>query len=196
MKNWFILVFGLLLIILNVGMFFCPYKPAQYLTFALSTIGAIILIVNQFKIPSSQTNQQTTNPTPPRAEAEIIAMLALLQDKGRLIDFLMEDITKAEDTQIAAATRVVHAGCKKVLMENFEWERVHNAAEGSTVELKKEYDASSYRLIGSVPEHPPYKGKLVHAGWKVKSVRLPKVIGGTSEHPWPVVAPAEVEIQS
>ena len=44
-------------------------------------------------------------------------MLAILQRKGRLIDFLQEDIRAYADAQIGAAVRNVHEGCREALAE-------------------------------------------------------------------------------
>ena len=38
--------------------------------------------------------------------------------EGRLIDFLMDDLTAYGDAQVGAAARVVHEGCKAVLQEH------------------------------------------------------------------------------
>jgi hypothetical protein len=46
------------------------------------------------------------------ADAEIVSFLAMLQARGRLVDFLMDDINTHDDAQVGAAARVVHAGCK------------------------------------------------------------------------------------
>ena len=56
---------------------------------------------------------------PDQAEAEIVSFLATLQEQGRLIDFLMDDITTYDDGQVGAAARVVHQGCKAALQEHF-----------------------------------------------------------------------------
>jgi Domain of unknown function (DUF2760) len=55
-----------------------------------------------------------------QAEAEIVSFLATLQERGRLVDFLMEDITTYDDAQVGAAARVVHEGCKAALREQIE----------------------------------------------------------------------------
>ncbi len=44
-----------------------------------------------------------------------LALLALLQREGRLVDFLREAIDDASDDAIGAAVREVHRGCRKVL---------------------------------------------------------------------------------
>ena len=133
-------------------------------------------------------------PPPPRAEAEIVAFLALLQEQGRLVDFVKEDVAGASDQQLGVAARVVHAGCRKVLEEYFEIAAIHTGNEGDNVVLASGYDAAAHRLLGAVPENPPYTGKLLHPGWVARSVKLPRVTGTTDQRPWPVLAPAEVEL--
>src|SRR5262249_25066738 len=44
-----------------------------------------------------------------------VQIMALLQRDGRLVDFLMEDVSSYADAQIGAAVRDVHAGCRRVL---------------------------------------------------------------------------------
>lgn len=177
------------------------YFPGQNLTLAAQTTSAAIGMVLVFLAirPQSRQMPEKSSPTkpvppPPRAEAEIVAMLALLQEHGRLIDFAKEDITGASDAQIGSAARVVHAGCRKVFDEYFEISPLQSVPEGSLLTLEQGYDAPAFRLVGSVPENPPYRGKLLHPGWITQSVKLPRVTGTTDKRPWPILAPAEVEL--
>lgn len=174
------------------------YLPHPNLTLAAQTVSAAIGMVLVFLAIRPRTVKavaiSSPAPLPPRAEAEIVAFLALLQDHGRLVDFAKEDIASASDAQLGSAARVVHAGCRKVLDEYFEIVPLQNASEGSQLTLEAGYDAPAFRLLGSVPEHPPYKGKLLHPGWMARSVKLPRVSGTTDQRPWPVIAPAEVEV--
>lgn len=133
-------------------------------------------------------------PAPARAEAEIVALLGLLQDKGRLVDFVHEDLTGASDAQVGAAARVVHAGCRSVLREFFDIVPIRTESEGSRLVLNAGYDAAAHRLLGTVAPQPPYSGRLVHPGWQATAVRLPRVSGLPAGRAWPVIAPAEVEI--
>jgi len=177
------------------------YFPEQNLTLAAQTVSAAIGMVLVFLAIRPQPRQKLEAAAPakpaipqPRAEAEIVAFLALLQEHGRLVDFAKEDIAGASDAQIGSAARVVHAGCRKVLDEYFEINPLQTAAEGTSLTLEAGYDAPTFRLLGSVPENPPYKGKLLHPGWVAQSVKLPRVTGTTEKRPWPVLAPAEVEV--
>src|SRR6187200_3053170 len=54
-------------------------------------------------------------PPPPDPGHRATQLLALLQRDGRLVDFLMEDLTPYADAQIGAAVRDVHRGCREAL---------------------------------------------------------------------------------
>ena len=127
-----------------------------------------------------------------RAEAEIVSFLALLQDKGRLVDFLMDDINVYDDAQVGAASRVVHAGCKAALLEHFQIRPVREEGEGTRVRIEPGYTADEYRLLGAISGSAPFVGTLVHHGWKVDGVKLPHVLGSAGR--LPTIAPAEVEL--
>ena len=105
-------------------------------------------------------------------EGAVFSMV-LLQREGRLVDFLKENIDTFEDAQIGAAVRQIHAGCLKVLTENFDIKPLFTAAEGETVTLDDNFDPSEVRMTGSVPGKSPYKGTLRHKGWIVNNVDLP-----------------------
>jgi hypothetical protein len=131
---------------------------------------------------------------PDRAEAEVVTFLAMLQDKGRLVDFLMDDINSYDDSQVGAAARVVHAGCKAVLQEHLRIVPVRQESEGSTIQVPRGYQADEYRLVGKIVGEAPFSGVLVHRGWKTLSVRLPRILGEPGGV-LPTLAPAEVELR-
>ena len=192
---------GLVLLSVNAA---AVYFPNPQLTLAAQTASAALGMVLIFlglrperKRKIAQAPVPSAPPPPaPRPEAEIVAFLALLQEHGRLVDFAKEDITAAPDAQLGAAARVVHSGCRKVLDEYFKISPIRTEAEGSQLSLESGYDAAAHRLLGSVPTHAPYKGRLVHPGWVAREVKLPRVTGTTESRPWPVLAPAEVEMAS
>lgn len=120
-----------------------------------------------------------------------LQLLGLLQQEGRFIDFIEEDVTGFSDTDIGAAARVVHQGCRKAVRDHFRIVPIRHEEEGSRVILQEGFDSSSIRLAGNVVGRPPYNGSLVHKGWKVSDVSLPKVAEG---HDVRVLASAEVEL--
>jgi len=126
----------------------------------------------------------------PASPAAALQVLSLLQRKGRLLDFLKEDIQQYQDAQIGAAVRTVHEGCKEALDEILELQPVMEEAEGSTVTVESGFDAEAIRLIGNVQGDPPFTGALRHRGWRVARIDLPARMKETDD----VVAAAEVEV--
>ncbi|AEG00616.1 DUF2760 domain-containing protein [Methylomonas methanica] len=120
-----------------------------------------------------------------------LQLLSLLQKEARFIDFIKEDVSVYSDADIGAAARVVHQGCSKVINEHFTLAPVSQDQEGSRVTLNKGFDAASYRLTGNIVGEAPFSGSLVHKGWQVTDLRLPKLTEG---HNAKIIAAAEVEL--
>lgn len=125
-------------------------------------------------------------------ESGAVQMLTILQRKGRLIDFLQEDLSAYEDAQIGAAVRNIQLESKSALAEAITLEPVFAEAEGSNVTVQPGFDANAVRLSGNVSGNPPFTGALRHRGWRVKTFNLPQKTG--SDTPDPVIAAAEVEV--
>jgi hypothetical protein len=130
-------------------------------------------------------------PPPPPRSGEALRLLTLLQRKGRLLDFLLEDIQGASNEQIGAGVRELHKESQAVLKEHLVLEPVISHAEGDTVEAPVGFDPSAIRLTGNVTGQPPFRGVLKHHGWRVKEFTLAKPPEGQDEF---IVAPAEVEL--
>lgn len=120
-----------------------------------------------------------------------LQLLGLLQQEGRFIDFLKEDVTAYADADVGAAARVVHEGCSKTLNEHFTIEPVRGETEGTRITLAAGFDAAAVRLTGNLVGQAPYTGNLNHRGWRVTETRLPQVAAG---HDLSILAPAEVEL--
>lgn len=120
-----------------------------------------------------------------------LAMLALLQRDGRLVDFLREPLDGFGDADIGAAARDVHRGCKKVLDQYLTLEPVMPGAEESTVTVPKGFEPTEIRLIGEARGEGPYRGTMRHHGWRATEARLPALAEGVDRA---VLAPAEVEV--
>jgi hypothetical protein len=120
-----------------------------------------------------------------------LQLLGLLQQQARFIDFIKEDLSGFNDADIGVAARVVHEGCNKVINEHFSLAPVRNEQEGGKITLPKGFDAASVRLTGKVTGEAPFTGTLVHKGWQVTQIRLPKLTQGYNAS---IVAPAEVEL--
>ncbi|KDB08596.1 protein of unknown function DUF2760-containing protein [Burkholderia sp. lig30] len=120
-----------------------------------------------------------------------LQLLGLLQRDARLIDFVEEDIAGYSDADIGAAARLVHDGCRTTLREHFTIRPVRDEAEGTRVTIDEGFDAAAIRLTGNVVGKAPFSGSISHRGWRVESVRLPKL---NASHDATVIAPAEVEL--
>lgn len=121
-----------------------------------------------------------------------LAMLALLQREGRLIDFLREPLDGFSDGDIGAAARDVHRGCKKVIDQHLSLEPMLPGNEDDKVTVPRGFDPSEIRLIGEARGEPPFAGTLRHHGWRAVDTRLPALADGLDRS---VLAPAEVEVQ-
>ncbi|MBL1264920.1 DUF2760 domain-containing protein [Candidatus Methylomicrobium oryzae] len=120
-----------------------------------------------------------------------LQLLGLLQQQARFIDFIREDLSAFNDADIGVAARVVHEGCNKVINEHFSLAPVRSEQEGGKVTLPKGFDAAGVRLTGKVTGEAPFTGTLVHKGWQVTQIRLPKLTQGYNAA---IIAPAEVEL--
>ena len=120
-----------------------------------------------------------------------LQLLGLLQQEARFIDFIEEDIASYSDSDIGAAARVVHEGCHKVLHNHFSLKPIENKSENSRITIQSGFDPSAVRLTGNIVGDAPFTGTLVHRGWRVTDIRLPKLAEG---HDVNIVAAAEVEL--
>jgi hypothetical protein len=123
-------------------------------------------------------------------ENTALRLLASLQEDGRLVDFLTEEIASYSDEQIGAATRGIHATCGKALRTCVRLEPVLSGREDDTVTVPAGFDPASIRLTGNVQGEPPFTGTLRHAGWRAAGVTIPARAGLDPK----IIAPAEVEI--
>ncbi|WP_019864381.1 DUF2760 domain-containing protein [Methylovulum miyakonense] len=120
-----------------------------------------------------------------------LQLLGLLQKEARFLDFIKENITAYSDADIGIAARVVHEGCNKALNDHFSLAPVRSEAEGSKITVQPGFDAGSIRLTGNIVGSAPFTGTLIHKGWQVTDMRLPKLTQG---HNAAIVAAAEVEL--
>jgi hypothetical protein len=125
------------------------------------------------------------------SDEKAVQMLAILQRKGRLIDFLQEDISAYEDRQIGAAARNIHKGCREAIAEHILLEPVMKEPEGSNVTVSEGFDPSAIRLTGNVVGSPPFRGVLRHGGWKAVKVAMP-IVPKTLDTT--IIEPAEIEL--
>ncbi|MCW5889661.1 MAG: DUF2760 domain-containing protein [bacterium] len=143
--------------------------------------------------PAAKAALAPAKPSPKPVEPPehtALRLLAALQEEGRLVDFLTEDIGPYSDEQVGAATRGIHASCAKALQSYVRLEPVLAGKEEDTVTVPAGFDPATIRLTGNVQGQPPFKGVLRHPGWKAASATIPPRAGLDPR----IIAPAEVEI--
>jgi Domain of unknown function (DUF2760) len=128
---------------------------------------------------------------PTRSEA--LTLLSVLQREARFVDFVKEPIAAYTDAQIGAAVRSVHKDCAAVLERMFAVQPLRSEAEGAAIEVPAGFDPAQFRLVGNIPEQPPFRGQITHAGWRATKAEVPEWTGRADSAM--VVAPAEVEIR-
>jgi hypothetical protein len=131
----------------------------------------------------------TPKPSEP-PEHTALRLLASLQEDGRLVDFLTEEIAGYSDEQIGAATRGIHTACAKALRAYVTLEPVLAGREDEAVTVPAGFDPAAIRLTGNVHGDPPFTGTLRHTGWRAAGVSIPARTGLDPK----IIAPAEVEI--
>lgn len=120
-----------------------------------------------------------------------LQLLSLLQQEARFVDFLNEDLKGFSDAEIGAVARVVHEGGRKTLQQYFKLQPVRTEEEESRITLPAGFNAAEVRVTGNVVGQPPFTGTLVHRGWRVTEVNLPKL---AESHDARIIIPAEVEL--
>jgi hypothetical protein len=173
-----------------------PYAGAGALAapFVAAWLGALALNRPATARGSARAvTQPAATPAAPAAApgSAALQLLALLQQEGRFVDFIEEDVTSYSDEQIGAAVRSIHEGCRSALRDRVELRPVLAAAEGTTVTVERGFDPAAVRVTGNVRGEPPYRGILRHPGWRSDGVRLPERTGDGDAS---IIAPAEVEV--
>ncbi len=160
----------------------------------MALVSAFKAFFKAFKDPKK--TEEFLNDTPTCSAKTVtdpshLRLLSVLQQTGRLIDFLKEDIKDYTDAQVGAAARQIHQDCAKVVEELVTIRSVIPEEEGTTIKVPQGYDSNNIKLIGKVDGKGPYTGKVVHKGWIAHKRSLPK--HHSTQNP-DVIAPAEVEV--
>src|SRR5690625_495603 len=208
-----IIIAGLLLVLINAAVYIPGLETVRGWVPAVSLVIGIYLLCQSVSVRNTAPAEADAEPVAaesspapaapkirdiePEAKAHLVQFLGVLQEKGRFLDFVMDDVGGYSDEQIGAAARVVHQGCGAAVREHFAIAPVHSGNEGESVTLESGYNASEFRAVGKLAGSPPFHGTLLHKGWKAEKVDLPRLVekpsgsGGSF-----VIAPAEVEVKS
>jgi hypothetical protein len=162
-------------------------------------VDAFLTILIEGRLPVAAQPASSVEPvataagSPDSAVDRAVQVLALFQREGRLIDFLREDLASYSDAQIGAAARDVHGGCRRALERYVALEAILAGREGDAITIGRDQpvDPASLHLVGNVAGQPPFRGTLLHPGWRAARVDLPPLgLSGRA-----IIAPAEVEVQ-
>ncbi len=126
-----------------------------------------------------------------RGIAETIHFVSILQQRGRFIDFIMQDIAPFSNEEVGAVARFVHQGCRAVMAEHFSIEPLVTDEEGSELRYEVEPRGERVRFQGA-PTSFPLKGVVLHRGWQTTRAALP-VVTVDLQPPY-ILAPTEVEV--
>ncbi len=193
-----------LLVILNAAVLVpaaAPYLP--YIVLASLFIAIVVLALAiatpslpDTLLPVAEAVIPAPQPAAPKADpkVEVVSLLGIFQEKGRLVDFLMEDITPYSDEDVGSVARSVHQGCKDALNEHFKIEAISPGGEGATITVPAGYPADEFRLLGNLSGEAPFTGSVIHKGWRATSVKLPRLLNPDGDR-LPVIAPAQVEVK-
>ena len=120
-----------------------------------------------------------------------VFLLSLFQKQGRLVDFLQQDIASFSNAEVGEAARVVHGGCARILGDYFTMEAIRTEEEGGWSALMRTtiYQKS---LTGNLRGSAPYRGELLHHGWKISDQHPPEQLDPKARF---IVQPAEIEVR-
>lgn len=135
--------------------------------------------------------------TPPKSEyvdASILNFVGLLQERSRLVDFAMEDISQQTDERVGVVARIVHQGVREVLQSCFAIAPLHDAREGETVAIG-ERENLNIRVVGASAMPSQGQGVLLHRGWKAQAVNIARLTELEKQTiVSQVITPAEVRV--
>jgi len=123
--------------------------------------------------------------------ASAMQLLSIMQKEARVVDFFMQSVDGYSDAEVASAARVIHTGGQKVFKDYIQVEPVRSEQEETTVTVDAGFNPEEIRLVGRVSGQAPFRGVLIHKGWRVKKITLPQLLAA---HDVRVLAPAEVEL--
>jgi len=188
----------------TLKLFFVPATGVVFFMFAmlmwLFSRSIFRSVTHQTDVVESKPAVSAQGAEPVESKKEIQAdrqryffhLIGMLQQEGRLVDFLEEDITLYPDEQVGAAVRAIHERCRKTLHKYVAPKPVIEKQEGERVVVGPGFDPGSIKLTGNVAGDPPFNGILRHPGWRAANTELPRLSSSTD---FSIIAPAEVEIE-
>jgi Domain of unknown function (DUF2760) len=142
-------------------------------------------------VPTPVEKRGPIIPTTPKPTGEPLQLLAILQAESKLIDFLLEDISAASDSQVGVGVREVHKLAQAALKKHLTIEPILPGEYEDRVIVPMGFNPSAIQVVGNVTGEPPFNGKLAYNGLRVKEIKLPTRPEGQDPM---ILMPAEVEM--
>lgn len=146
----------------------------------LGVFFSILTLSLLFELLSSKANTQTgikveaPIATKDEDDTSIVTFISMLQEKGRILDFAMDDIEKYSDEEVGRVARVVHQGIRDVFVSTTGVRPLHKGLEGEVIKINENDDFSMYKMLGTGTGNPPFSGTVVHRGWIAEKLVIPK----------------------
>jgi len=148
-------------------------------------------VTKALKILFSNESAESSDKSELKIQDNAAQILGIFQRDGRLIDFLMEDISQFSDEQVGAAVRDVHKGCANALKEYFSIVPVIDKPENSEIPTEA-VNAKEVKIIGNAATKTSKTGILRHQGWKLAENKLPQLNPDKTSD---IIKQAEIEIE-
>ncbi len=160
-------------------------EVAQRLQVALDQSAAVG--TEKINAPTS-TSEAPFSVSKPTSRSDAVTLLATLQREARLVDLIKEDLSAYGDAQIGAAARPCLKQCAATLERLFDLHPIETYADSAMVQIPQGASTMAYQWIG---EGSGSTGKLIHHGWQVTRVELPKWTGNDQDAK--IVAPVQIQ---
>lgn len=150
-------------------------------------------VIERMPVGSASSKEVKEPKEDPELEKrKFLHLLSVLQEEGRFLDFLSEDLSSYEDEEIGAAVRSIHKGCLEGLNKYIDLKPLIDEEEDSYMEVPQNFNPDKIKLTGNVVGEPPFKGIVRHRGWKADNINLPD-LKKTADASF--LIPAEIEVE-
>ena len=115
-------------------------------------------VVSELGLAKPQAAPKPAAPAPVAKTSDgALQILGIVQRDSRLVDFLMEDISSYDDSQVGAAVRELHGQCRDAIARYVTLQPVIDGVEGTFAKAPAG-DANLVKFVGNVPAKPPSGG--------------------------------------